>query len=125
MLDYTDREACRAFLAAQLVATGALAALPDDAETLLAASAGVTASGVAIYRPYLVAARLLDRRLHDDVLLSASGATFRAYADTVRGWLTLQASLDAAFGLTVPDGFGASPPAAHLRSGSTRREVVW
>lgn len=101
-LDYGNLSACASFVTDQTTLE------PDDLETLLEASAGKGADGKSIYRPYLVAALLLARMSHDDLLLKAKdGITFGDPAATIAGWRAMQTALDAALGLTIPSGFPA------------------
>lgn len=101
-LDFSDKSACATFVTDQTTLE------PDDLETLLIVSAGKDANGEPVYRPYLVAALLLERVPYDDVLLKAeNGVTFGDPAKTIAGWRAMQAALDAALGLTVPPGFPA------------------
>ena len=115
-LDYSDLSACAAFVSDQ---TGLE---PDDLETLLEVSAGT--KGEAIYgRPYLVAAMLLGRVAHDDLLLKAKdGVTFSNPEATIKGWLAMQGALDAALGLTIPSGFEV--PSTSTTSGVPRTQSV-
>lgn len=96
-LDFTNLTQCRA-LALEL--TG-LEAEPSDLEALLQATAGTKGSST-YYRPYYVAARVLDRRLN--ALESAEGAVFRKLAASVRALDRQQKALDEALGLTLPEG---------------------
>lgn len=99
-LGYTDENACASFVTDQTTLE------PDDLDTLLEASAGKNADGETVYRPYLVAALLLGRLSHDDLLLKAeNGVTFGDPEATKAGWRATQAALDARYGLTVPLGF--------------------
>ena len=100
-LDYSSLDDCAFFVEEKLgVAEG-------DLETLIEVTAG-TKDGMPYGRPYYVAALLLGRQAHDDVLTKAKGGvTFGDPERTIKGWLSLQASLDRALGLTVPAGFEA------------------
>lgn len=109
VLDYTNLVSMHA-LAKEL--TGDLE--PSDLDSLLTESAGKHNSGtVTIYRPYLVAALILQRALNTRRLREARGAVFDRPIVTINGLMRQQASLDAKAADTfddyvVPEGFEAT-----------------
>lgn len=79
-------------------------------ESLLTLSAGVDPNNVIRYRIYYVAARWLQQPGSIHVLEQAErGVRFTGLAVPIASLLGLQASTDAALGLTVPDGFESVP----------------
>ena len=115
-MDYTDLTASTALVTEK---TGGLA--PADLGTLLAVSAGLK-DGTTFYRPYFVAAALLDTALHTRKLLKGEGAEFDKPSLTVLGLLDLQAAIDKAEGLVVPPGMEATYK--HVRRTSVRTSAV-
>ena len=77
---------------------------------LLVLTAGTDSSGVAHYRGYYVAAKLIEQNRGDQVLSAADGAQFTGLAVTIASLLGLQQGYDEANGLTLPDAFKAVTP---------------
>jgi hypothetical protein len=87
---------------------------------MLTLSAG-TVESTTHYRPYYVAAKLLEQKLAAQTLSEADGAVFTGLATPIASLLNLQASYDSAMALTVPAGFEAIPPVQKLRSRAIQR----
>lgn len=117
-LDYTSLSAMNSLV---LEITGLTE--PADLDSLLADSAGTHTSGATtVYRPYYVAAKVLERALNTKRLQSAEGAVFDRPVVTIRGLMRQQASRDAMLAedyadWTIPDG--------HTASGSGRASIVF
>lgn len=107
-VDFTDLTESSA-----LVAELAGVTAPTDTENLLTESAGTHTSGaVTVYRPYLVAALVLERALNTRRLREARGTVFDTAATTIRGLKRQQASFDEKMAddhsdWEVPPGFEA------------------
>jgi hypothetical protein len=107
-LDYTDDAVMNSLV---LEITGLTE--PTDLDSLLEDSAGThTAATVTVYRPYYVAAKLLERALNTKRLQSADGAVFDRPAVTIRGLMRQQAARDKMLAedhadWVVPDGHEA------------------
>lgn len=107
-LDYTDSTVMNSLV---LEITGLTE--PADLDSLLADSAGThTSATVTIFRPYYVAAKLLERALNTRRLQQADGAVFDRPIVTIRGLMNQQAARDAMLAedyadWTIPDGHEA------------------
>lgn len=65
------------------------------------------ASGTTIYRPYWVAAKLLQQNRPDQVLTGADGASFSNLVTMIQSMMDEQLRLDQSLGLEIPSGFAA------------------
>lgn len=91
VLDYTDLTAMST-LVTELAGT-----TPTDLDSLLTDSAGKhTNDTVTIYRPYYVAARILDRQANTTRLREARGARFDPPAVRIHALRKQQATFDEA-----------------------------
>lgn len=118
-LSYDDLGACALFVKQKLGVTD------DDLDTLIEASAALENGQPYYGRPYKVAALLLSRQAHDDVLTKAkSGVTLGDPERTIKGWLELQSAIDRAKGWTVPAGFEAVAAGSTVRLRSAVPVVV-
>lgn len=88
----------------------------DYATELLALSAGITEdvilADVTHYRPFYVAAKLLEQDLDVQALSEADRVKFTGQAKPIASLLALQAAYDARYYLTIPVGFEALPVSA-------------
>lgn len=76
-----------------------------DIDTLLTASAGTDPASVTQYRPYLVAAILLQTARNTSNVLEAKGARFSSHRETITELMRLQQRADTKLELTIPDGY--------------------
>jgi hypothetical protein len=91
-----------------------------ELDALLAVSAGLDAAGVVVYRPYWVAWALLS----DPSRIQAhQGTAFVNLTSILQNLLKIQAGLDSALGLTVPDGMSAKPVMPKPISGAIPLQV--
>lgn len=119
-VDFTDLSESSS-LVAELAGVDA----PSDVENLLTESAGThtgDSGDVTTYRPYLVAALILERALNTRRLQEARGAVFDRATVTIRGLRRQQSAFDAAMAdaqstWAVPVGFEA------LANGGTAKVV--
>lgn len=110
-VDFTDLTEASA-----LVAELAGVTAPTDTENLLTESAGThtgDSGTVTTYRPYLVAALILERALNTRRLREARGTVFDPATATIRGLKRQQASFDEKMAdehddWEVPPGFEAT-----------------
>jgi hypothetical protein len=111
---YTDLTDATAFVISLTTVKGREAIIQqkliDSAGTLTGGRAigGVNVpSGATIYRPYYVAARLLQQNRTDQALESADGAKFTGMTIPIESFMTEQRALDASLNLEIPPGFAA------------------
>lgn len=87
---------------------------PSDAESMLSQSAGThTDDTVTVYRPYYVAARILNRQLNTRRLRSARGAKFDSPSQTIAALMRQQGAEDDRLAdehtdWTIPEGHEAN-----------------
>ena len=115
MVDYSDLTAALTRARERAAAT-----VNDDTylSELLELSAGTNPAGTKQYRPYLCAARWIEQNRRDQSFSEADGAKFTGQAKPIASLLALQASIDRALQLTVPDGFTAVVPTAFRLQGT-------
>ncbi|MDX2215514.1 MAG: hypothetical protein SFY66_19780 [Oculatellaceae cyanobacterium bins.114] len=77
---------------------------------LLTLSAGKDAADVTQYRPFYVAAKLLEQLRSQQQISKADGAEFTGLAKPIESLLGTQIAFDKALGLTIPEGFEAVLP---------------
>ena len=116
-MSYTDLAAA---LSRAKERSGATAANDEFLTEILNLSAGKDAAGATHYRPMYVAADFLEQNRALQALDEAKGVKFTRQATTIASLRKLQASIDAALGLTVPPGFEALPSAAASRRYASR-----
>ncbi|WP_088893198.1 hypothetical protein [Leptolyngbya ohadii] len=87
---------------------------------LLTISAGTDPANVTQYRPFLVAAKLLEQLRSQQSIKSAEGAVFSGLATPIASLLAQQAAIDEALSLTVPAGFEVVATAAPAPTGLPR-----
>lgn len=115
-LDYTDIAVMNTLV---LGITGVTE--PTDLDSLLADSAGThTAAATTVYRPYYVAARVLERQLNTRRLQSADGAVFDRPIVTIRSLMRQQAARDR---MLAEDHADWVIPDGHEAIGSARATV--
>ncbi|PHJ69145.1 hypothetical protein VF14_03140 [Nostoc linckia z18] len=97
-------------------------AMAVNVEIYLRESAAVDANEVTQYRPYWVAAKLLEQAPQHQQLASADGVGFTGMVRPIESYLELQRGLDRKYGWAVPDGFtalGLGEEPLFLNSGTT------
>lgn len=77
---------------------------------LLTLSAGVMPTGETEYRPFYVAARLLEQLRSGQTLLSADGVVFTGLIKPIASLFAQQGAIDQALSLIVPPGFDVPLP---------------
>jgi len=82
---------------------------------LLNVSAGMLPTGETEYRPFYVAARLLEQLRSGQTLSSADGVSFTGLVTPIASLFAHQGAIDRALQLTIPAGFEVSPPASARR----------
>lgn len=118
VIDYTDLTVMNSLV---LTITGLTE--PTDLDSLLTDSAGKhTSDTVTVYRPYYVAARLLERALNTRRLQSADGAVFDKPITTIRALMRQQAARDEA---VLEDNADFTIPAGHEANGGNRPTLVF
>lgn len=116
-LNYSDLTVMHT-LAAELAGTE-----PSDLDSLLEASAAThTSETVTIYRPYYVAAVILQRAVNTRRLREARGTRFDAPSTTIRGLMQQQAAEDEAHANQHSD---YTVPAGHEASSGSRAKVTF
>lgn len=92
---------------------------------VLTLSAGVDGDGATQYRPYYAAAKFLEQNRSAQTLSAAGDVKFTGLAKPIESLLGLQASIDKALGLIIPEGFEAILPGCqscdNQKSGSVHR----
>lgn len=103
---------------------------PSDLEPLLQVSAGKSADGVTVYRPYYVVARLLASRAQQ--VTRADVIEFVNPLEIYNESLKLQRALDQSMELIIPEGMEATdeilrPAGTTVKafSGSVRSVGIW
>jgi len=116
---YTDRSAALN----RVRERSGISSAPDDVVIeMLTLSAGKDSAGATHYRPFLVAANLLEQDKPTQALDEAKGVKFTKQATTIASLRNQQGSIDLALGLIVPPGFEAAVPTAETtRKTSTQR----
>jgi hypothetical protein len=79
-----------------------------DIEDLLELSAGKDSSGVTHYRPWFVAARMVQQDPDIQSISEADKVVFTGWLPTIRSWLEDQMGYDASLALTIPPGYSAA-----------------
>lgn len=96
---------------------------PSDLDNLLGDTAGKhTSETVTVYRPYYVAARILERVLNTSRLQEAEGVIFDRPAVTIRAFMRQQAAEDERW---LDEHADYTVPAGHEASGLNRAKVVF
>lgn len=94
----------------------------DDAflTELLIISAGRDPQGTTQYRPFFVAGKWLEQNLAAQTISEDQGTKFTGLAVPIDSLLRIQASIDAALSLEVPEGFEAIAPGCSTCGGGSR-----
>lgn len=99
-VDFSNRES---MLTLALQLSSASESYQDQAEILMDVSAALL-EFVVYYRPYYVAANLLEQQLKFQRIKSADGVTFNDVMVTINSFYRLQSSIDLAKGWVFPGG---------------------
>lgn len=81
----------------------------DTILEMLQDSKGMTEEFPTVYRPYYVAAKMLEQDLNKQQISEAGDVKFTGLVTTINSLMGLQASIDQALGLIVPQYFAAIP----------------
>lgn len=73
-------------------------------EELLRLSAGSTLDHPVVYRPYWVAANILEQDINNQKLVKAGDVQFTQMVTVIKSLRALQLAFDNANGLTIPEG---------------------
>lgn len=92
-----------------------VASIASGAANVSAAAAAVIALLLTHYRPFYVAAKLIEQRQAAQALSKAGDIVFTNLAVPIASLMALQAAYDAANALVLPAGFEAVPPATGRR----------
>ena len=96
----------------------------DTILEMLQDSKGMTEDHPMVYRPYYVAAKILEQDISKQQLAEAGDVKFTGLVTTINSLMGLQASIDQALGLIIPPYFAAIPKEALLEQLATTEGVT-